>query len=386
MKEVRSNECLPIFIHKPGGSGTTPGGETPGDTPSEEEPGSKLKFEQLASINNKDHNHPISATCIQFNENGDKAYVSWHKRGEEIRGCIEVVGIENNKVELLAYAEDGNNDYNHIFYDKQANRIITVGHNRRNAIIGEIPLTNDTFENNAELKFTTLKGNRQPGKVDPEFYGGDGNCVIRNGAYIQVASHGGLHTLNATDFSRLNGDERTGAAPTSGSCKHLSIDEENKIVAELHLTSREKNMESSPAELRWFSTKDHEWNDPKLIAENLIISPVDGKNTIALDGNSIYVCLSKGGVRKYDLNGTKLCEFTIKGNFLANGLAVDDKYLYIACGGNGLVILNKNNFKEIDTYKNKNGKSCNYVAVKGDLLYLAYGESGVDIVRMSPKQ
>jgi len=352
---------------------------------SNNDPDSKLEFTPLASINLKDHTHPISATCIQFNEGGDKAYVSWHERGTGIHGCIEVVGIdkENDEVKLLAYAEDENNDYNHIFYDKEANRIITVGHNRHNAIIGEIPLINGTFEDNTKLKYATLKGNRQPGKADPEFYGGDGNCVIRNGQYIQVASHGGLHTLNATDFSRIGGENLTGAASTDGSCKHLSI--QNGKVAELHLTKRDKNMESSPAELRWFRTSDYEWDKPNWITSDLTISPVDGKNTIALDGDNIYVCLGKGGVRKYALDGSWIYEFKIDGNSLANGLAVDDKYLYIAYGGNGLIVLDKDTMEELGRYRNEKGKSCNYVAVKGNLLYLAYGESGVDIVRMSEK-
>lgn len=322
----------------------------------------KPSLETIASITN-DHVHPISATCIQFN--GDKAYVSWHERGKGIHGCIEVVENTPEGLKLLAYAEDPTTDFNHIIVDN--NRLLAVGHNNANAIIGEIPLINGTFTQGQKINYTKLKE------------GGDGNCIIRNGQYLSVASYKGLYTLNP-DLSVMK------FISTTGSAKHLSI--VGGKILELNLTARDKGATSSPAELHLFDANDYTWSKPTVIASDLTITPVDGKNTIALDNDgSMYVCLGHGGVKKY--NGTTCVATINEGNAPANGLCVDDKYLYVAFG-KGLFIYDKNNLSKPAVLKythlgrNKDGKtvSCNYVAVNGNLIYLAYGLDGYDVIRM----
>lgn len=354
--EEMDDSCAPIFVFP----------KDDGDTDD------VLDMETIGSVESNEHGHPISATCIQFN--GNKAYVSWHERGAGIHGCVEVLEV-TDKISLLAYAEDEAHDYNHILLD--GNRLLTVGHSAKDGIIGEIALSNGTFVQGTSLGYTTLKGNKVSGEDNPEFYGADGNCVIRNGEYIQVASYGGLHTLNA-DLTRMT--PASGAVATDGSAKHLSL-AGNKI-AELHLTSREKG-ESSPAELRLFDATDYTWSNPSVVARDLTIAPIDGKNTIALDADgSLYVCLGQNGVKKYS-GSTEVGSYKAEGKAGANGLAVDGKYLYVAYGVAGLKVFDKNDLtKPVKEYKNIGGKSCNYVAVSGNLIYLAYGESGVDILRI----
>lgn len=357
-KEETGDTCAPVLV-----------------LPKDDEPKGP-DLETIGSVTNE-HSHPISATCIQFA--GNKAYASYHKRGGDIHGCIEVLEV-SDKISLLVYAENKSQDYNHILLDN--NRILTVGHTEKEgAIIGEIPLTADgTFVQGTELSYTTLKGNKITGQDAPEFYGGDGNCIIRNGNYIQVASYGGLHTLNS-NLSRMQ--ETSGAVSTIGSCKHLSISG-NKI-AELHLTSRDKG-ESSPAELRLFDAADYTWSNPTIVATGLEIAPIDGKNTIALDSDgSIYVCLGQNGIRKYSGN-SEVGSYRAEGKAGANGLAVDSKYLYVAYGVAGLKIFDKNDLtKPVKEYTHTGGKSCNYVAVSGNLIYLAYGETGVDVIRLTER-
>jgi len=345
--------------------------------PKEDEPEVKPSLETIATVTN-DHTHPISATCIQFN--GDKAYVSWHERGAGIHGCVEVVENTPEGLKLLAYAEDPTTDYNHIMFD--GNRLLTVGHNDKSAIVGEIALTDGSFTQGEQLSFVNLKGNKIPHADNPEFYGGDGNCIVRNGEYLSVASYGGLHTLNS-DLTRMT--PTSGAVPTTGSAKHLSL--VGGKLLELNLTERVKGATSSPAELRLFDANDYTWSNPTVIASDLTIAPVDGKNTIALDNDgSMYVCLGQNGVKKY--TGTSCVATITEGNAPANGLCIDDKYLYVAFG-KGLYIYAKNDLstpvlKYTHIGRNKDGKtvSCNYVAVNGDLIYLAYGLDGYDVIRM----
>ncbi len=346
-------------------------------TPKDDETEDKPSLETIASVTNE-HTHPISATCIQFS--GNKAYVSWHERGTGIHGCVEVVENTPEGLKLLAYAEDENTDYNHILVD--GNRLLTVGHNDKNAVVGEIALENGSFAQGETLSFVNLKGNKVPHKDNPEFYGGDGNCIVRNGNYLSVASYGGLHTLNS-DLSRM--EPTSGAAPTTGSAKHLSL--VGGKLLELNLTARVKDAKSSPAELRLFEASDYTWSKPTVIASDLTITPVDGKNTIALDNDgSMYVCLGHGGVKKYTGNS---CVATItENNAPANGLCLDDKYLYVAFG-KGLYIYAKDDlskpvlkYTHIGRTKDGGTVSCNYVAVNGNLIYLAYGRDGYDVLRM----
>ncbi len=371
-ENTNNNTCAPIFIKDP--------------NEGEDE---KPSLETIGTVTT-DHKHPISATCIQFSEDGSKAYVSWHERGKGIHGCVEVVEFDNaaDKLNLLAWAEDPMADYNHILLD--GNRLLVAGHTEEHGIIGEIELQGGTFDQGSTLRYEHLKGNRQPGQDKNDFYGGDGNCIIRNGNYISVASHGGLHTLNS-DLTRIN-EGLTGALKTPGSAKHLSIN--GNSILELNLTQRGADLPSSTAELRLFEATDYKWSNPTIVASNLEISPVDGKNTIALDSDgSMYVCLSKNGVRKYK-DGSYV---EIKSGSPANGLAIDSKYLYVAFG-KGLYIYDKNDFsKPVVKYTHVGREepypnpgegdpaeveaSCNYVAVKGDIIYLAYGRYGFDVLR-----
>ena len=363
------NGCAPIFVTEP-----DPDPEIP--TPP--------SLETVATIVN-DHHHPISATCIQFN--GDKEYVSWHERGAGIQGCIEVVETTPEGVKLLAYAQDPNTDYNHIIFD--GDRLLAVGHNAKNAIVGQIALNGGTFTTGTEIEFTNLKGNRVKGQENPEFYGGDGNCILRNGDYITVASYGGFHTLTS-DLKRLD-DDRNGAVATPASGKHLSLCGDKLLT--LNLTDKGATT-SSAAELRLYDANDYYWANPTVVATDLTITPIDGKNTIALDSDgSMYVALGHGGVRKYSATGNFVeLKAGEEGKNPANGLAVDDKYLYVAYGS-GLYIYNKSDLALVTKYIHT-GKStypgnpddvqasCNYVAVNGEYIYLAYGRDGVDVLRM----
>lgn len=330
-------------------------------------------IETVTFIDNE-HTHPISATCIQFN--GDYSYMSWHEMGSGIHGCIEVLKMTPEGIKLQAFAEDETTDFNHILFDND--RLLTVGHNAKTAIVGEIAIPGGTFTQGATLNYYKLKSN-SPGSTDA----GDGNCIIRNGEYIQVASYAGLHTLN-NDLTRYN-EGRTGFVPTSGSGKHLAIAGDKVLT--FNLTERIQGAQSSPAELRWFGNTDYEWTNPTTVASDLTVAPVDGKNTIAFDAEgAMYVCLGHEGFKKF-VGNAEVASF--KNDAPCNGIAVDDKFVYVA-NGPAFLIFKKNDLSKplvrlshTAPYKQDRKPSCNYVAVKGDLIYIAYGRDGVDVLRFN---
>lgn len=71
----------------------------------------------------------------------------------------------------------------------------------------------------------------------------------------------------------------------------------------------------------------------------------------------------------------------------ANGLAVDGQYVYVACGGYGIVVLDKATGKEICHRQSQTGKSANYVAVGNDgNIYVAYGQSRIQVFKVTSTQ
>ena len=119
---------------------------------------------------------------------------------------------------------------------------------------------------------------------------------------------------------------------------------------------------------------------------------------IAIDSNGrIYVCKSAKGLMCYNSNGNQAwtSEWTTpvshgEGNISVdkrqgyiNGVAVDDKYVYVAAGAYGLVVLTKDG-KEV-THKRigTSGNSANYVAVKNGLIYVAYGKGRIQVFKLT---
>lgn len=122
----------------------------------------------------------------------------------------------------------------------------------------------------------------------------------------------------------------------------------------------------------------------------------DGKNTIAVDGTDLYVCQGDGGLVRYDAqgNGTVLFDAPVgeKNKIIGrvNGVAVDNNYIYVACGGYGLVVLDKTLAKGKNVVARRrafyDGKesynSANYVTLYKDYICVAYGRSRVQIFKL----
>lgn len=65
----------------------------------------------------------------------------------------------------------------------------------------------------------------------------------------------------------------------------------------------------------------------------------------------------------------------------ANGVTADDNYVYVACGGYGLVILDKATGKEL--CHRSVGASANYVVVNNGYIYVANGKNRVQMFKLN---
>lgn len=364
-----------------------------------------------------DHTHDISATCIQ--EYNGKLYMSYHTRGKGHGGCIEVFETDANKqTKLLQYLQDKDNtmDFNHLMIDSKSStpNLYVVGnyayHNEAgkqteaNGLMARIGINSsglldtdvknigDAFVN--PLIIVPLDQTTQSSSLDE-------NAIIRDGDKLLITSTRGYEVYDPNTLELLN------SKPTPGKAKHIAIN--GNEIAALYYTTRPSDPDAAvDAKLDLFDAGANiATATPKKTIDIASITPNNGKNTIAIDGENIYVCRSANGLTCYDKNGTEkwtwqapLTASTKKPQGYANGVTYDNNYVYLACGGYGLVVLDKNKMEKgkpkvvaktrvtgvpDETTGKISWNSANYVKLYNGLIYVAYGKNRLKIYQLVDK-
>lgn len=374
-------------------------GTTPDPTPTPPEPGKKIDV--ITVIDYTNHTHDISATCIQpYN---DKLYMSYHTNEENQKdpskktgGCIEVFKTENNQTTMLQYLQDKKElyDFNHLMVDgKDATKYVYIaGHSTNGGMMGRIALDSNGLLN-TEVKDIDETTTLNPLTiVDWEHTGlakSDENCIVRDGNKLMVATTRGYGVYDANTLDLI------GKKETPGKAKHIALN--NQYIVTLHYNNEVKSdNEAVSGTLQVFPLgADILTATPAKTINVSSIAPNDGKNTIAIDGNHIYVCRSAKGLSCYDLTtgkevwnwGAPLTANTKVPQGYANGVTYDANYIYLACGSYGLVVLDKNkmeNGKPVKVVKKRAeaGMSANYVTLDGGYIYVAYGKSRLRVMKL----
>lgn len=374
-------------------------GTTPEPTPTPPEPGKKIDV--ITVIDYTNHTHDISATCIQpYN---DKLYMSYHTNEENQKdpnkktgGCIEVFKTENNQTTMLQYLQDKKElyDFNHLMVDgKDATKYVYIaGHSTNGGMMGRIALDSNGLLN-TEVKDIDETTTLNPLTiVDWEHEGleqSDENCIVRDGNKLMVATARGYGVYDANTLDLI------GKKETPGKAKHIALN--NQYIVTLHYNNEVKSdNEAVSGTLQVFPLgADILTATPAKTINVSSIAPNDGKNTIAIDGNHIYVCRSAKGLSCYDLTtgkevwnwGAPLTANTKVPQGYANGVTYDANYIYLACGSYGLVVLDKNkmeNGKPVKVVKKRAeaGMSANYVTLDGGYIYVAYGKSRLRVMKL----
>lgn len=401
-----SNNSNPV-VAKPAECGYTlePENPTPGK-----------RIDEVGEIG-YDHTHDISATCIQ--EYKGKLYMSYHTRGNGHGGCIEVFETDANKqTKLLQYLQDKDNtmDFNHLMIDSKSStpNLYVVGnyayHNEAgkqteaNGLMARIGINSsglldtdvknigDAFVN--PLIIVPLDQTTQSSSLDE-------NAIIRDGDKLLITSTRGYEVYDPNTLELLN------SKPTPGKAKHIAIN--GNEIAALYYTTRPSDPDAAvDAKLDLFDAGANiATATPKKTIDIASITPNNGKNTIAIDGENIYVCRCANGLTCYDKNGTEkwtwqapLTASTKKPQGYANGVTYDNNYVYLACGGYGLVILDKNEMEKgkpkvvaktrvtgvaDETTGKISWNSANYVKLYNGLIYVAYGKNRLKIYQLVDK-
>lgn len=307
--------------------------------------------------------HKYSATGIAFKDN--LVYLSWHSNPEtnmdyaqgdfspsvsgkdDFGGIVDIININSYDINSSLFEQSMENSefkYNHVMFSDNKLYLpatsVKVG-----AALSEITLTNDG-------KFPSID---QYNEVRVNLTGYSANCVERIGdelVTISGYSNGGINKFAIDDVSNqekkfINASNENFQGKyvyyNKNTGKVITLNDTDKGIVTIYNSAME--VESS------FQVGS--------------IYPVDGKNVCIADDTHIYVCKGQNGFVVYDYNG-----YLVGGSKKsANGVDVDDKYIYLAAG-DGLAILDKHS-----TYVDENGNTYNRTIKK--FHYLGKGATSV---------
>ncbi len=375
------------------------------DKESTSEPTKEPTLDLISSID-YNHDHDISATCVQVH-NG-RLYMSYHTRDKQHGGCIEVFRpVENNKVTLEQYLCDDQNDldFNHLLAVKlkSGKRMVYLpgSSNKKGAMLAYIPIQdNHLLADQSKSITSTVDGKEtvtyekplqfiQMNPATAEFAkkGYDENCVVYNEEtnHLIVATTKGYLVYNADTHNELDKISKPGKV------KHIAIG--NGKIVTVYLNREATNeTEAIPATVEIFDQKAEDLSNPIKSFAISTIEPNNGKNVVRVDDNKIYVCRGAAGMYVYDMEGNELWHYQMpsptisegenagkyKGH--ANGCYVGKKYVYIAYGGFGLVVLDKETHKVVAHRDLVH--SANYVIEYKGYIYVAYGQNRLQVFQL----
>lgn len=315
----------------------------------------------------------LSATSIQAAN--DKLYVTYHTQGNDkshMGGGLEVAHIDGKNLILdQAVSAQGGLDVNYGMIDGNRFYVAATSY-KEGAFLGYANLSNGQLSDTKLVTYPIDKTNPNNGI--------DANSVAKYKDNFVLATNKGYQVYNSTFTLRT-------PHLTTNDVKFVAVGNDKLYGLEANGTTT--------GTVNIFNNINLE--NPQSYTTEGKVGVVDGKNTIAVDGTNLYACQGDGGLVRYDAqgNGTVLFDapagskdHKIIGR--VNGVAVDSKYIYVACGGYGLVVLDKTKAKGENVVARRHafydGKesynSANYVTLYKDYICVAYGRSRVQIFKL----
>lgn len=329
---------------------------------------SQAKLDLIASEESPDGQ---SATCIQSANN--KLYVSYHTYGDKkFGGNIEVLSMTGNQLNVDAKKAAENCDYNHLIVDGNSLYLAGSGTNSAGAFLGKVDINDGNL--GEEVKLYAIDNKTKM----------DANCVAEFKGEHVVATTQGLTSFDK-DFNFWSKKGTEGKHVVTANSKLYTLDVDGNVNV--------------------YENKDLESPVTYQVGK---VAHTGNKAVMAVEEKSgdIYVCKGENGVAKISSNGVVNDKFftcptftkpkkadlagTVKGR--ANGIAIGSEYIYVACGGYGLVVLDKETGKTVchrkaNAYKDEKCGSANYVtvdAVNGEeYVFVAYGQNRVQVFKVT---
>ena len=349
--------------------------------------------------------HKYSATSLDFGKNGE-LYLCWHSNigndegghgtnmyvtnqdGSSVSvdgiadwgGIIDVINT-NNYGNPKTYLFDqtliqNEHKYNHVVYFDDKLYLPSTS-NKVGAALHEVALNSDGTIDESNFTSKNMRVN---------LTGSSANCcIVNNDEVITISgsTNGAINKFGLTDYSNqekkaiVSGDAFYGKYVYNDGTYIITLNDVANGIVSLYTQDM--------IHVKSFNVG--------------AITPTDGKNVCVADGEKIYICRGAKGFDIYDYNGNRVGGSKKS----ANGVDVDAKFIYIATGQGLAVLSQTDTYTENEVVYNKTVKrygyfgvgnaryaslieeteatkqSSNFVKVRGNKAYVAYGMYGLQI-------
>lgn len=332
------------------------------------------------------NNKALSVTHIALDN--DKAYISYHKQGDEHFGAIETIDLNNpNYPSITSRAIFPNADINAISSDisnSNANNKVwlAMSSSKNGAQLFEINTENGLFTN--EHRRVNLSN------IFDNGISASANGIASTDNFLYVTSgktHGGTVKLNKSNLKALD-------FQTYQNAKYITSNgsASNSIIASL-ITGDNAVLKTNKISEDLNSTG---FEIGEIFHQN-VEETYRGKSTMEFspkNNNNLYIAKGRKGIGLYDVtNGNLLNES--KGTMLVagntNAVSTDIDYIYAANGSDGISISPHPTATNEDITPifywdlADEDASANYIVADGEWVFVAKGKGGFKILRKRTK-
>lgn len=327
----------------------------------------------------------LSATHITLQDN--KAYVSYHKQGNEHLGAVEILDLSNpNFPEIISQATFLKSDINAIASDFEGNNSsrkvwLAMSDATHGAQLYQLETNNGLFtENHKRVNLSNIYNNGVSASAN-------GIAVTNNYLYVTSGkTHGGTVQLNKNNLTPVSSE-------TYSNSKYVAVNgrsNNSKVVslitgdnALLKVGNVTENLNTTP------------YNIGQIYHQN-VLETYRGKSTMEfspINNNQLYIAKGKDGLALVDVTNGSIVN-TSKGSMLVvgntNGVSTDNDYVYTANGSDGISIsphpIGSEDICPIFYWDMaEEGASANYIIADGEWVFVAKGNGGFKILRKRTK-
>ncbi|MFK7774560.1 MAG: DUF4114 domain-containing protein [Saprospiraceae bacterium] len=328
----------------------------------------------------------LSATHIAFLD--DKAYISYHRRGVEHLGALEVVDLSDPNNPVVIYRGNFNSaDINSIEVGKLPGSSdvkiwLSLSDSKKGAVLGVVTMAGGTTYSGIEIVNLS--------KFIDGGISSSANSVTYSGDYLYVSSgktHGGAFCINAETLEVLGSVEFE-----NGKYIEVNGTPENATKVVSLQTGASSSLRVEDIGSFHFS---NEYNVGEILHQN-VDTDSRGKSTIHFvnnDPDNVYITKGKHGLASYNIHtGAETWSSSdamlTTGN--TNGVTSDDEFIYAANGADGLAVFTKPEFPGIAPelvftwdMNEPNPAPANFIEVDGstEWILIAKGLGGTKILR-----
>ena len=326
----------------------------------------------------------LSATSISLENN--IAYVSYHKRGDIHIGALELIDLTTpGEPESLGFIPFPHTDINAVYVDPFDPQVIWVAGSSQKIGAALYKLSFNSSHQLIDNKRINLS------KALNGSISASANGIYCDSNYIYVSagkSNGGTFIVNRFNLEEIRVDEYYGAKGIAG----------NEKLGATHLASLAVD-ESSIIKVTNTATDNTELIFQTSAPHQTVDLPHDGKYDLQfspVNPLEIYYTSASTGVQSLNINTGQLLKNTSqsllsKGN--TNSLFIDDKFIYLANGEDGLSIASLESAETTSIIAPifhwdlaEKPASVNFVTARDGYVFVAKGLGGFHILRYEEQE